>query len=169
MSKMSSGVPDRFAAVSSSGMMAVAFGLVIGLVVGCAPAGPAFNPVSGKVTIGGQLPSGVQISFYPLDSKQPIASGSIDAATGRYELTSSAGTKGRGKGAVAGKFKVVLNAAASGGGAPGSPEAMMAQYSGGGKAPAVPKATFPKEYGSASTSPKEVEVKSGQNTIDLEL
>ena len=62
-----------------------------------------------------------------------------------------------------------INAGSS---AAGSNEAMMAQYSGGnnqGKAPAIPKASFKKEFGSASTSPKEVEVKSGANAIDLAL
>ena len=137
---------------------------------GCGPAGPSFQPVGGKLTVEGKTPSGVQISFYPVSGKGPIASGTVDAATGRYDLTSSGGVgKAAGKGAVAGKYKVVLNAGGGAGGAAGSAEAMKAQYGGGGKAPTVPKASFPKEYGSASTSPKEVEVKSGANTIDLDL
>jgi len=116
------------------------------------------------------VPANVQVSFYPVDGKGPIASGNVDAGTGRYDLTSSGGVgKPAGKGAVAGKYKVVLNAGGAAGAA--SPEAMMAQYSGNnqGKAPAAPKAAFKKEYGSASTSPKEVEVKSGTNSIDLDL
>ena len=112
----------------------------------------------------------MQVSFYPVDGKGPIASGTVDAGTGRYELTSSGGVgKSAGKGALTGKYKVVLNV---GGSTAGSNEAMMAQYSGGnnqGKAPAIPKASFKKEFGSASTSPKEVEVKSGANAIDLAL
>jgi len=144
--------------------------MVVMVFTGCSAGGPAFNPVSGKLTIDGQIPANVQVSFYPVDGKGPIASGNVDAGTGRYELTSSGGVgKAAGKGAVAGKYKVVLNV---GGSAAGSNEAMMAQYSGGnnqGKAPAVPKASFSKEFGSASTSPKEVEVKSGANAIDLAL
>jgi predicted small lipoprotein YifL len=139
-------------------------------VAGCGAGGPAFHPVSGKLTIDGQIPANVQVSFYPVDGKGPIASGTVDAGTGRYELTSSGGVgKPAGKGAVAGKYKVVLNVGSGGG---TSNEAMMAQYSGGnnqGKAPAVPKASFSKEFGSATTSPKEVEVKSGANAIDLAL
>lgn len=139
---------------------------------GCGAGGPSFQPVSGKLTIEGKVPENVQISFYPVDGKGPIASGTVDAGTGRYELTSSGGVgKPAAKGAVVGKYKVVLNAGSGAGAA--STEAMMAQYSGGdgskGKAPATPKASFKKEYGSASTSPKEVEVKSGANAIDLDL
>ena len=150
---------------------ALLLGGVAILVAGCGAGGPSFQPVSGKLTIDGQIPPNVQVSFYPVDGKGPIASGNVDAGTGRYELTSSGGVgKPAGKGAVAGKYKVVLNAGAS---AAASTEAMMAQYSGGdgskGKAPAMPKASFKKEFGSASTSPKEVEVKSGANVIDLAL
>jgi len=166
MSKLASAsaCPSRRTLAVTASLVAV--GLV--LASGCGPAGPAFQPVGGKLTIGGKAPSGVQVSFYPVDGKGPIASGSVDAATGRYDLTSSGGVgKPAGKGAVAGKYKVVLNSSGGAGGA-GTQEAMMAQYGGGGKAPAVPKAAFPKEYGAASSSPKEVEVKSGQNTIDLD-
>ena len=150
--------------------------LVMGVALaaaGCGAGGPSFNPVGGKLTIDGKVPENVQVSFYPVDGKGPIASGTVDAATGRYDLTSSGGVgKPAGKGAVAGKYKVVLNAGSGAGGA-SSAEAMMAQYSGGnggkGKSPAVPKASFKKEYSAASTSPKEVEVKSGANAIDLDL
>ncbi len=149
-------------------------GLLLGavalVVAGCGAGGPSFNPVGGKLTVDGKVPANVQVSFYPVDGKGPIASGTVDAGTGRYDLTSSGGVgKPAGKGAVAGKYKVVLNAI---GGGAGSAEAMMAQYSGGnnqGKAPAAPKASFKKEYGAASTTPKEVEVKSGPNAIDLDL
>ena len=149
---------------------ALLLGSVALVVAGCGAGGPSFNAVGGKLTVDGKVPANVQVSFYPVDGKGPIASGNVDAGTGRYDLTSSGGVgKPAGKGAVAGKYKVVLNAGGATGAA--SPEAMMAQYSGNnqGKAPAQPKAAFKKEYGSASTSPKEVEVKSGANSIDLDL
>ena len=149
---------------------ALLLGAVALVVAGCGAGGPSFSPVGGKLTVDGKVPANVQVSFYPVDGKGPIASGNVDAGTGRYDLTSSGGVgKPAGKGAVAGKYKVVLNA--GGGAGAASPEAMMAQYSGNnqGKAPAAPKAAFKKEYGSASTSPKEVEVKSGTNAIDLDL
>lgn len=161
--------------LSSTRLLKPIHALVLGgvalVAAGCGAGGPSFQPVSGKLTIDGKVPENVQVSFYPVDGKGPIASGTVDAGTGRYELTSSGGVgKPAGKGAVAGKYKVVLNAGSGSGVA--STEAMMAQYGGGnnqGKAPAVPKASFKKEYGSASTSPKEVEVKSGANAIDLDL
>ena len=84
------------------------------MAAGCGAGGPAFHPVSGKLTIDGQVPASVQVSFYPVDGKGPIASGLVDAGTGRYELTSSGGVgKPAGKGAVVGKYKVVLNAGSS--------------------------------------------------------
>lgn len=136
-------------------------------VAGCGPAGPSFEPVTGKLTVGGQVPANVQVSLYPLNGKGPIASGSVDASSGQFTLTSSAGVgKPSAKGAVAGKYKVVLNTV---GGPSGTKEEMMKQYSGGGKAPAAPKLSFPKEFGAASTSPKEVEIKSGPNSLDLAL
>lgn len=137
--------------------------------VGCGAGGPAIHPASGKLTIGGQVPAGVQVSLFPVSGNGPIASGMVDSATGQFSLT-TAGSVGKpaGKGAAAGKYKVVLSAAS--GGAP-SPEEIMKQYAntGNGKAPAAPKATFPKEFGSASTSPKEVEIKPGPNTLDIAL
>ena len=148
---------------------ALLLGAVALVVAGCGAGGPSFNPVGGKLTVDGKVPANVQVSFYPVDPKGTIASGNVDAGTGRYELTSSGGVgKPAGKGAAAGKYKVVLNAV--GGASAASTEAMMAQYGNSqGKAPAQPKAAFKKEYGSASTSPKEVEVKSGANSIDLDL
>jgi hypothetical protein len=150
---------------------ALLLGAVALVVAGCGAGGPSFNTVGGKLTVDGKVPANVQVSFYPVDGKGPIASGNVDAGTGRYDLTSSGGVgKPAGKGAVVGKYKVVLNAV--GGASAASTEAMMAQYSGAnnqGKAPAAPKASFKSEYGSASTSPKEVEVKSGPNAIDLDL
>ena len=94
---------------------ALLFGAVALVVAGCGAGGPSFNPVGGKLTVDGKVPANVQVSFYPVDGKGPIASGNVDAGTGRYDLTSSGGVgKPAGKGAVAGKDKVVLNA---GGGA----------------------------------------------------
>lgn len=148
--------------------MALLGALALGM-VGCGEGGPAIHPTTGKLTIGGQVPPGVQVSLFPVSGNGPIASGMVDAATGQFSLT-TAGRVGKaaGKGAAAGKYKVVLSAAS--GGAP-SPEEIMKQYSntGNGKAPAAPKASFPKEFGSASTSPKEVEIKPGPNTLDLAL
>ena len=166
---MASPTPRRLPAVSTSRPVLVAGLLLLAAAVGCGEAGPSFHPVSGKLTIGGKVPANVQISLYPVGGKGPIASGTVDSSSGQFTLTSSAGVgKAPGKGAVAGKYKVVLNSASGGA---GSPEEMMKQYSGGGggKAPSTPKPSFPNEFGSASTSPKEVEIKSGPNSLDLAL
>jgi len=157
--------PSRRWAVS------VALGsLLLGL-TGCGDGGPTFHPTTGKLTIGGKVPSNVQVSLYPVSGSGPIASGVVDSSTGQFTLT-SAGKVGKpaSKGAPAGKYKVVLSAMSGGAGGP-SPEQMMKQYSnvGQNKAPAAPVASFPKEFGSASTSPKEVEIKSGPNALDLAL
>lgn len=151
------------------GLSAALLGAIALVAAGCGSGGPAVHPASGKLTIGGQVPAGVQLSLFPVSGNGPIASGMVDAATGQFSLT-TAGSVGKpaGKGAVAGKYKVVLSAA--GGGQP-SQEEIMKQYAntGSGKAPAAPKASFPKEFGSASTSPKEVEIKPGPNTLDIAL
>lgn len=169
MASPASGRRVKAETVSFRGSIFVAGLLALSAAVGCGPAGPSFNPVSGKLTIGGKVPANLQVSLYPVDGKGPIASGTVDSSSGQFTLTSSAGVgKAPGKGAVAGKYKVVLNSA---GGGAGSPEEMMKKYSGGGagKAPSAPKPDFPKEFGSASTSPKEVEIKSGPNSLDLAL
>lgn len=152
------------------GLSAALLGAIALLAAGCGSGGPAVHPASGKLTIGGQVPAGVQVSLFPVSGSGPIASGNVDPVTGQFKLT-TAGSVGKpaGQGAVAGKYKVVLSAG-GGGGAP-SPEEVMKQYSntGNGKSPPPPKASFPKEFGSASTSPKEVEIKPGPNTLDIAL
>lgn len=134
------------------------------LLVGCGPTGPALHPVTGKVTIGGSPASGIQVSFMPVDAKQMTASGKVEG--GSYTLFSNAG-----KGAIAGKYKVVLSQAAAGGGGAPTPEQMAAQYSGNrqGGAAVKDKPSFPAEYSAADTTPLEVEVKAGPNTIDIPL
>jgi hypothetical protein len=139
------------------------FGLAA-LVLGCSgTSGPALNPVSGKVTIGGQPAKNVLVTFQPTDAKLPAASGRVDD-TGTYSLSS--GSTG-GKGAAAGTYKIVLQQLGP------SLAEMEAAYSGGsGKQSAPPagaQASFPDEYKEASTSPKEVTVTSGTNTINIEL
>lgn len=62
------------------------------VVAGCGVGGPAFHPVSGKLTIDGQIPANVQVSFFPVDGKGPIASGNVDAGTGRYEPAAAVGS-----------------------------------------------------------------------------
>jgi hypothetical protein len=139
----------------------VAMVLVAAIAAGCKPAGPDVHPVTGTLTIGGQPAQNVQIALYPADGSAQMATGRVDAS-GRFALVT--GNKGA-KGAMAGKYKVVLTPYEE-----SSMEADAARYtSGKGKSPTPPKASFPKEYLAPDSSPKEVEVKPGPNTIDLAL
>lgn len=135
--------------------------IVVAAIAGCRPAGPALFPVSGTLTVGGQPAQNVQVAFYPAAGSAQMATGRVDAS-GRFALVT--GNKGL-KGAMPGKYKVVLTPYEE-----SSMEADAARYtSGKGKSPSPPKASFPKEYLAPDTSPKEVEVKPGPNTIDLAL
>lgn len=126
---------------------------------GCGKGGPALHEVSGSVTIGGSPAQNIQVTFMPIDAALPVASGKVDA-TGRYSLVSSNENRA---GAAAGAYKVVLTQLDS-----GSQEEIEARYSGGGGAP-IPKASFPPEYQSVESSPKQVDVVAGKNTIDIEI
>ena len=131
--------------------------------VGCGPSGPKTYPVTGKVTIDGKPLANCRIDFLPVDSANQAASGQI-GADGTYTLYT--GTTGA-PGAMPGKYKVVL-----------TPEAGDdASYMGGeesendvGAEPTIAESgVVPKEYMDASTTPKEVEVTAGQNTINIEI
>ena len=137
----------------------VLVGILLASLAGCQPAGPAVQPVSGTLTIGGSPAAKVQVVFHPLDAGGLMASGQVDA-NGVYTLRS--GSQGA-KGALVGKYKVVLSPLED-----DSMEAATARYTSGTGKPAAPaKPAFSKDYLSATTSPKEVEVKTGPNTIDI--
>lgn len=135
--------------------------LAIALLAGCGPSGPAVQPVSGTLTIDGSPAKNVQVVFHPVDAGGLMASGQVDAS-GVYSLRS--GNTGA-KGALVGKYKVVLSPFEE-----ESMDAAAARYtSGTGKPTAPAKPAFPKEYLAPSTTPKEVEVKPGPNTIDIAI
>jgi hypothetical protein len=130
--------------------------------LGCGNDGPTLYPVTGKITINGQPAKGVQVSFYPQSPDQPIASSRVND-DGTYELRST--TENR-PGAVVGKYKVVLTQVSPSG------EAAASMYASGGKRGGVPGTnapSFPPEYGTQATSPKEVEVKAESNAINIEI
>ena len=139
----------------------VAWVLSVTALIGCGQSGPAVHPVSGTVTVGGKPVQNVQVTFMPTEPSRPIASGNVDA-DGRYVLTSGATNR---SGAVAGAYKVVLSQLDG-----ASQQELDARYtSGTGGPPPVPKAAFPDEYKSAETSPKQVDVAAGSNTINIEI
>jgi hypothetical protein len=142
----------------------------IGLVglIGCSSggsSGPATVPVKGTLTIDGQPANKVAISFAPLDSKLQGASGIV--TNGSFELvTGNQGTRG----AMVGKYKVVLSAV----GSSDQAEAAKKYMAGGGKGPiskpiSEEKKPFAEKYGSPTTSDKEVEVKPGSNDIKIDV
>lgn len=134
----------------------IALGAMV-FATGCPEGGPKVYQVTGAVTIGGQPAKDVNVNFQPVDPKGLMASGTVN--NGTYELVS--GSEGK-KGTSAGKYKVYLsvnNAAAS--------EAMMKAGPSSGGPPAAPVAPYAAAYGSADTTPLEVEVKTSANKIDV--
>ena len=125
---------------------------------GCGDAyeGPKLYPLSGKITVNGQ-PPGNQFRVYLVASSPGTPEPQLLVQEdGSYQALT--GNKGW-EGAAAGKYKVVLEAQRSG----------EAAYGGGA---AAPQATLPQElaaYGSAETSPQEIEVTAGSNSIDISI
>ena len=126
---------------------------------GC-PGGPTkavLHPVSGKVTVGGKPLADCTIQFVGTGTEAVSFNGKL-GKDGTYSLVDP--TDGR-AGAAAGKYKVVLM---------GSPDAAMEAMKtmkGPQSGPPTVTAPFPAEYSAVETSPKEVEVKAGSNSIDI--
>ena len=140
----------------------VAFGVVCTLLmfaVGCGSSfdGPKLYPLSGKISVNGQAP-GEQFRVYLIASTPGTPEPQLLVKEdGTYEALT--GTEGW-TGAAAGKYKVVVEALRSGEGG----------YQGGGAAGGQP--TLPPElaaYAAAETSPTEIEVTTGSNTVDITI
>ncbi len=132
---------------------------------GCGPAKPSVYSVSGKVTVDGKPLPDVEIFFIGTGQNSQNYKGKT-GADGSYSLSNP--DDGR-SGAQAGKYKIVLAVTGD-----AANKAMMnAMMQGGGNPDAGPaqgaQLPFPKEYTSADTSPKEVEVKAQSNTIDITI
>lgn len=157
--------------------------LCIGLCLsGCSSGEIRLYSVKGKVTGGTGPLKGLTIVFNPVDSKLPSSS-AVLGEDGSYNLNSGDGRSG----AAAGKYKVTFvlggdamqaamkdmakNPSKTGFG-PGS-GGMNPGPGGGGPSPKPmgmnPSLPVPQAYSSASTSPKEVEVKEESNVIDISL
>jgi hypothetical protein len=119
---------------------------------------PVLHPVTGKLTVGGTAVGNVQVALMPTGGTGRAAIGNTDAE-GNFTIASP----NAGAGAVAGEYKVVLTPSATG--------TMESQYAGGGdpSKAAAEESSIPKEYLSAETTTKTVEVKEGENQINLEL
>lgn len=147
-------------------MQKLALLLVTGLslvIAGCGTGGPALSklyPVTGKVTVGGKPLADCSVQFVAI-GKAGSFSGKI-GEDGSYTL---ADMKDGRPGAEVGKYKVIFQV---------DPKmAQKAMESGGMRGPATegggPAGPFPDEYKKADTSPKEVEVTSSSNTINIEI
>jgi hypothetical protein len=147
-------------------MQKMALFLVPGLsliMAGCGAGGPALAklyPVTGKVTVGGKPLADCTVQFVAI-GKAGGFSGKIES-DGSYTL---ADMKDGRPGAEIGKYKVIFQM---------DPRmAQRAMESGQMSGPAIgagaPAAPFPDEFKQADTSPKEVEVTSGSNTINIEI
>lgn len=126
------------------------------LLPGC---GDDYSPVTGRVTIAGAPAKDVMVTFYPVDQSLQSASGRVNDG-GTYELFG--GNEGR-RGVQPGQYKVVLAQMAT------TDASAYQKPAGESGVPGVPDPTFPQEYLTPDTTPKTVEVKSGQNQIDIEI
>lgn len=114
------------------------------------------HPVSGKLTVDGQpAPENTRVTFQPVGETGELASGAVDAQ-GNYTLyTGSQGEPGAGEGT----YKVYV-----------TPDSSGIDYMESGTGPPPDAAgPFPKEWTQPSTTPKQVEVSAGENTIDIDI
>lgn len=134
----------------------VAFSIALASLAGCGgPAGPETYPVTGKVTIDGKPADGLSITFNPVETGKDAAGGNV-GADGTYTLYT--GVEGK-EGAQPGKYKVTLS----------DPSDTSYMQSGGGDPTKIQGGRVPVEYKNSSTTPKEVEVTAGPNTINIEI
>lgn len=117
---------------------------------------PAYR-VTGKVTVQGAPLEGYLITFIPANG---VGGGSTTIGSdGSYSLSTLDGRPG----CTLGKFKVVIRP-----GTEASKAAMM-NMTPGAKTPPKAVSKVPDSYSSASTSPKEVEVKAEPNVINIAI
>lgn len=146
--------------------------ILLCVIAGCSGGGadkplPMF-PVTGTLLIGGKPMENINIELAPVDfeSKAKPGLGKTDAE-GKFEIRTNGD-----RGATVGKFKVVLRSAASAPTGPVSIEEatkMSGQYA---KTMGPPKPTslpYPVEWGSPTSSPKEVEVVDKPVIVNIDI
>ncbi|MBS0202854.1 MAG: hypothetical protein JSS49_08150 [Planctomycetes bacterium] len=153
-------------------------GFLLGLafvvgIAGCgAPAVPKAQlfPVKGRVTLGGAPLTGCTLILIPIKADPGADDGYSGVLNdkGEFELSSMKGKAG----AAAGKYKVTFSVATvvDPNSEEGRQAAMKAMMSGASGPPAAPKEPpYPAEYGSFSTSKKEVEITREANELLIAL
>jgi hypothetical protein len=145
--------------------------LCSGLLNGCGGGPPVKVPdasqqatISGKVTLDGTKPAGVDSSvvFY-CPEKGATAGGKLDAL-GSYSVKAADASIG----VPAGRYQVMVNPPSAPAVDMNSEEYKKKMMSGGG-APEAPKSDIPAKFNSYTTSNIVLEIKPGPNTIDLDL
>jgi len=130
-------------------LLALAGSLLALHIAGCGGADiPEVGEVSGTVTVDGKPAPGILVSFVPKEGGRP--SSGITDDNGYYELQYSPNAMG----ALIGSHTVSIV----------QEEPSTVDNPGDRSAPLVPKSSIPKEH---LETKKEVEVKEGDNTIDL--
>jgi hypothetical protein len=144
---------------------------------GCSDEGaaPRLYPVTGKVVVGGKPLEGITVQLTPIDPEKARPGLGVTDAEGKFAILTNGD-----KGAASGKYKVVL--VASSGARPAGGQASvedatkaagqmmerMAQ-AGGKPVTAEPTLPFPKEWGNAGTTPKEVEVGTQAVVVNIDI
>lgn len=117
---------------------------------------PDTNAVTGKVTNGSEPLADIRVDFVPTGEGLPC-SGTTDAE-GVYTISRHTGTPG----APAGNYRVVLTDTKA--------TVDASAYSAGGKtAPTAASSRIPEKWQKSETSPQSVEVKAGDNVIDIDV
>ncbi len=129
--------------------------VVFSIGCGASTSAPVTYPVTGKLTVKNVAIPQVNVQLVPEDLKtgKSFSTGRTDAE-GKFTLYCTNGQKG----AVPGKYKIVLAIDAK-------PPESGKTYTG----PKTEQIPFPKEYSSASTSPRLIEVTNQPVTVDLAI
>ena len=137
---------------------------------GCGPGQVSVYSVKGKLTRSGYPLGDVHLMLSPAEAGDRLLSSADVGLDGSFELKCSDGRMG----AAAGSYKVVLANKVTDDGMAGMKEAMekmkgksgppdMSKMMSGGDAP------FPAEYSDPKTSPKTVEVKAEDQTLNIDI
>lgn len=141
--------------VRSFRVQAVLCSLLLSLACGCGGGdeGPTLHAVTGKLTDGAEPLSNVIVTFTPTDVTQPASFGTT-SDDGSFELRTGPGKAG----AVSGQHKVSLAVATD--------ESAYASSDDPASAATLP---FPETYKSPESTPMEVAVEEGDNSISVDL
>jgi hypothetical protein len=149
-------------------------GVLLLCLLGCssgAADAPALYPVTGTLKVGGKPLADVSVQLAPVDAKSKARPGIGNTdAEGKFTIRTNGD-----KGAVSGKYKVVLSTGSAKQeqdtieDAIKKQQEMMQRMKQGMTGPVATTSPFPKEWADASTTPKEVEVGTQPVTVDIDI